>query len=349
MSIYAHIKRCLELSERDIALAVAEKRVAKALVDQLAKVSKPGDGAPKLLLLFAKIAASGVEWMDGALHLELVSDGDKTAVDVLSELGMGMRERVFPSFKMSVPLEEFARAVERVPHMIAPLSIVATSGTRLVLTASDEEVEDASSDEESSGAVPIADESMYTAEKRTSSRDKMQAVRGTSPKMGAGRKSSRPQMAATKPGTVPPPEPKVIASRSGKTLRPGAPPPAVPRGAPLVVPKAPSPPRGERAAAAASEPKRAVVARVPLNRIQVPRGSTGAPTPKSPPAPRRSSNPAGKRVSVKPAPLPSKGTRASKSPPPREPSVRPPKPKRGHATSEPPDEESIDTGWDDDK
>ena len=68
MSTYAHIKRCLELSDRDIASAVAERGTTKALLDQLAKVSRPGDGAPKLLLVFAKIASSEVDWIDGALR-----------------------------------------------------------------------------------------------------------------------------------------------------------------------------------------------------------------------------------------------------------------------------------------
>ena len=40
----------------------------------------------------------------------------------MSELGGGLRERVLPGFGLNVPLAEFTRAVERVPHMIAPLS-----------------------------------------------------------------------------------------------------------------------------------------------------------------------------------------------------------------------------------
>src|SRR4051812_5564164 len=114
MSLYTHIKRCLELSDRDIDTAIADRRLAKALLDHLAKISKPGDGAPKLLLVFAKMAAQPVDWVDGALRIDMVGDADVTVVEVLSELGLGMHERVFPSFRMSVPLEEFARAVERV-------------------------------------------------------------------------------------------------------------------------------------------------------------------------------------------------------------------------------------------
>jgi len=335
MSIYAHIKRCLELSDRDITSAIADRRLAKALLDQLAKVSKPSDGAPKLLLMFAKIAAQQVDWIDGALRVELVGDGEVTTVEVLTELGLGMHERVFPSFKMAVPLEEFARAVERVPHMIEPLSIATSSASRLVLTATEGEEEEESENDSPSANVPIADESMYAGEKRTASKDKMAAVS----------------------------VPKVIASRSGKTLRPAPPQPSAPRAAPVVVPRAPALPRAEQKAAeqaAASEPKRSIVARVPLARIQVPRSSAGgsrppppkaASAPKAPPAPKRPSKPPAKRASMKPPPS-SRGGRPSKMPPPKAPSIRPPrsvppKSKRGHAVSEPPDEESIDTGWDD--
>jgi hypothetical protein len=366
MSIYANIKRCLELSDRDITSAIADRRLAKALLDQLAKVSKPGDGAPKLLLMFAKIAAQQVDWIDGALRVELVADGETTVVEVLTELGLGMHERVFPSFKMNVPLEEFARAVERVPHMIEPLSIGASSEKRLVLTASEEREEEESEDDSSSGNVAIADESMYAAEKRTASKDKMPAVHASSaPKMRAAKKPSKPEMAEMAAAAL---VPKVIASRSGKTLRPEAPKPSAPRGAPIVVPRAPALPRAEQRAVdhAASEPKRSVVARVPLHRIQVPRSAASgsrpppprAPNPPKapPPTPKHPSKPPAKRASMKPPPS-SRGGRASKIPPPRAPSGRPPrsvapkgaapKSKRGTSMSEPPDEESIDTGWDD--
>lgn len=49
-----------------------------------------------------------------------------------------MRERVLPSFSMSVPLVEFTRAVERVPHMIEPLTTKAASPRRVVFSATEE-------------------------------------------------------------------------------------------------------------------------------------------------------------------------------------------------------------------
>jgi hypothetical protein len=359
MSNYAHIKRCLELSERDIVSAVEDRRTAKALLDQLARVSRPGDGAPKLLLLFARLATSEVEWIDGALRVEMMGDSDVTVVEVLAELGLGMRERVFPSLKMNVPLDEFARAVERVPHMVAPLKLATATSRRLVLTAAQED--DAEEEAIPREAVSIADESLYVER--------------------SPRASSRP---------------KSIPARRGKTLEPAPrtaglpvaamstrPDPMSPNGgvrlASVAVPKAPALPRTEENSPLGTK---AIVARVPLTRIQVPRGSRPPAMESSTSHARPSKHP--KRASLKPAPkgqskAPSKHTskappkhtskappKHSKAPPkhskapPKHTSKAPPerhskapspsKPARSRAPSalsEPPDEEGIDLGWDD--
>ncbi|HEY2516916.1 MAG TPA: hypothetical protein VGI39_38860, partial [Polyangiaceae bacterium] len=176
MSMYSHIKRCLELSDKDIESAVGDRRLAKALLDQLSKVSRPGDGGPKLLLVLAKMAAEGSEWIDGDVRVEMLADADTTLVEVLSELGLGMHERVFPAFKMNVPLDEFARAVERVPHMVAPLAIATKSPRRLVLSAASMADEDAEGED---AGVSIGDDSLYGAPGRRVSRDKPGPVEGT--------------------------------------------------------------------------------------------------------------------------------------------------------------------------
>jgi hypothetical protein len=380
MSIYAHIKRCLELSERDIVSAVADRRTAKALLDQLAKVSRPGDGAPKLLLVFARLASSEVEWIDGALRVEMVGDADATVVEVLCELGLGMRERVFPSFKMNVPLDEFARAVERVPHMVAPLAIGAATSRRLILTAAeDEEQEEAAPPP----AVSIGDDSLYV---RRSSKDKIAAVKDPRTRIEPRAASSgKVQQVRKAKSEIPAERAKSVPARSGKTLRPAPPPADGPakahstrpdpwpsntgassgagHGAAARVPAVPKPPALPRTDASTPTPpppagSRAVVARVPLTRIQVPRGSrppaAAAASDKTASHARPSKHP--KRPSLKPAAkghskapgkTPSKPPeRRSKAPPPR--SV-PPKSARSRAPaalSEPPDEEGIDMGWD---
>ncbi len=324
--------------------------MAKALLDQLAQVSRPGDGGPKLLLVFARLASSEIDWIDGALRVEMIGDTDVTVVEVLSELGLGMRERVFPSFKMSVPLDEFARAVERLPHMVAPLTISSATARRLVLTATVDEEED-------EAPVAIADDSLYT---RRGPKEKVTAASepGISPlpnarpsvKARVGRKSSRPAPEEVKPAAVHP--------RSGKTLRPAPPPAPSPEPSmppPPAFPKAPAVPRTDtRHLAPAAPGNRAVVAKVPLTRIRVPRGSR-------PPAVAAIEKPADRvaAASAKPPKTPSvkaPAKRASK-PPERRAASSPPArsvaPKRGASRrapavmSEPPDEEGIDMGWED--
>jgi hypothetical protein len=134
---YDHIKRCLQLAEKDMLEAVASREDCKALIVHLSSISKPSDGGPKLLVLFARMATSVCDWLEGDLRIEIVGDGDVSVVELMTELGGGMRERVFSAFPMNVPLTEFARAVERVPHMIEPLRIQLKTPRRLVFVVTD--------------------------------------------------------------------------------------------------------------------------------------------------------------------------------------------------------------------
>jgi hypothetical protein len=132
-----YVKRCLQIGEREVAQAAESREDCRALVDHMAAISKPNDGAPKLLLVFARLATTACDWLEGDLRVELVGDGDVSVIEVMSDLGAGMRERVLPSFAMNVPLREFIRAVERVPHMIAPLTTREKTARRVVFTASE--------------------------------------------------------------------------------------------------------------------------------------------------------------------------------------------------------------------
>jgi hypothetical protein len=134
----AHIKRCLDIAEKDILAAMESRENCRDLLDHVARIALPNQGAPKLLLVLARMATSACDWVDGELRIEMVGDGEVTVVELMSELGGGMRERVLPSFSMQVPIAEFTRAVERVPHMIEPLTTKAASPRRVVFTASEE-------------------------------------------------------------------------------------------------------------------------------------------------------------------------------------------------------------------
>jgi hypothetical protein len=133
--MFSHIERCLDLQERDIALAIASGDSTRALLARLASLSAPDTGCAKVLLLFARMATNACTWLDGDLVIELVAKGDATSVEAVTDLGGGLRERALPVSTMRAPLSEFTRAIDRVPHMIAPLSIRAKSPNRIVLAA----------------------------------------------------------------------------------------------------------------------------------------------------------------------------------------------------------------------
>src|ERR1700722_2069736 len=101
---YDDLNRCFELTDRMVAEAVPSKKETKALLDRLATIAKPNEGAPKILLVFARMATTSCEWLDGDLRVELVGDGDVAVIEVMTELGGGLRERALPSFVVNVPV-----------------------------------------------------------------------------------------------------------------------------------------------------------------------------------------------------------------------------------------------------
>lgn len=132
---FTHLARCFDVGEADVAEAVSSRDAARSLLAHLGARSAPNTGVAKVLLVFARMATTACDWLDGDLHIELVGDDENTVVEALTELGGGLRERVFPPTSFHAPLAEFLRAIERVPHLIAPLAIRAKSARRISLAA----------------------------------------------------------------------------------------------------------------------------------------------------------------------------------------------------------------------
>lgn len=133
---FAHLVRCLDVREKDVADAVLSREKTRALVLHLAGCSAPNTGVAKVLLVFARMATTACDWIDGDLLVELVGDDEVTVVEVLTELGGGLRERLFAPTAFRAPLAEFTRAIERVPHLVAPLASRSASVRRISLSAS---------------------------------------------------------------------------------------------------------------------------------------------------------------------------------------------------------------------
>jgi hypothetical protein len=134
---FAHIARCMDLRDHDVNVAIGSREATIALLTHLGAVCAPNTGAAKALLVFARMATSACSWIDGDLCIELLGDGGATVVETATQLGGGMRERLLPPMRFHAPVGEFARAIERVPHMVAPLFIRARSSQGISLSASD--------------------------------------------------------------------------------------------------------------------------------------------------------------------------------------------------------------------
>jgi hypothetical protein len=128
--------RCIQVSKAEIIEASRSHDRCRALLEHLSSISRPKDGGPLVLLLFARLGTVAGGWLDGTLRVELTAEGEGTVVDVLVTLGFDMAERVFPRFRFAVPLGEFEGAIARVPEIIRPL-MLGTGGGSITLSATD--------------------------------------------------------------------------------------------------------------------------------------------------------------------------------------------------------------------
>ena len=133
--VFGLIGLCLELQEVHIAHAMVGREETKDLLDRLARVSAPNTGVAKVLLVYARLATTACEWIDGDLAIDLVDDRGGTRIEASTELGGGLRERLLAPLRFEAPLAEFSRAITRVPHMIAPLEVCALTPGRIRLSA----------------------------------------------------------------------------------------------------------------------------------------------------------------------------------------------------------------------
>ncbi len=158
MPDYAHIKRCFDVTNDDIAAAVESREETLALLRHLAAVSQPDTGAPKVVLVFARMATTACEWLDGTLRVDLKAVGSKTQVDVTSELGGGLLERVFPTLRLDVEIGELSRTIGRAEQRILPLRVLASTATHIVLGATEAERRSTMPPQ---GGVRIADDHLF--------------------------------------------------------------------------------------------------------------------------------------------------------------------------------------------
>ncbi len=133
MKTYEHIVQCIDLQEEDIQGAIVSRDETWRLLQHLARVSAPMTGAPKALLLISRIGTTACDWLEGDLVIEIVGDEDACVVEIMTELGAGMRERTFPSLGFLASRAEFETSIERFPAVIHPLEVTNRERRRITL------------------------------------------------------------------------------------------------------------------------------------------------------------------------------------------------------------------------
>jgi hypothetical protein len=95
------------------------------LLDHMAKIARPAQGAVKILLVLARVANR--DWVDGALEVRVEADGSATRIELLVDDGLSL-VRIRKPLHMDVPYDEFRAAIERKPGVILPLAPAGAPG-----------------------------------------------------------------------------------------------------------------------------------------------------------------------------------------------------------------------------
>lgn len=130
--------RCIDVTPTQVAKALESSASMGALLRHMAKIARPGEGAPKILVPIARMASNECIWIDeGGLTAEITPVEGKTVILVAVDLGLGMRELLFPRLHLGVPYEEFTRVLENAPQLVYPMKCRRTKKS-ILLTCAEE-------------------------------------------------------------------------------------------------------------------------------------------------------------------------------------------------------------------
>lgn len=131
---------CFEVGDEQIERALApasslddalpRERVF-ALLDRMAEVAKPRQGATRILPVLARLASC--DWLEGDLEIRIGATEEGTTVDLLVNDGV-LLSRLRPSLSLAVPFEELEVGVGRLGAAISPLALAEhEAGKRMAL------------------------------------------------------------------------------------------------------------------------------------------------------------------------------------------------------------------------
>jgi hypothetical protein len=129
----------------------------RALLLRMYQVAEPNRGAPRILLVLARLARC--PWLEGLLVVRLRAEGDGTRIDLLEDDGISS-ERFCPATTLRVPFREFSRAVQLRADLLVPLIAEDPEAPLLVLRASSRPLVESASD------LQVADRSLLRPERQ---------------------------------------------------------------------------------------------------------------------------------------------------------------------------------------
>jgi hypothetical protein len=96
-----------------------------ALLDHMAAIALPRRGAARILSVVARVSAC--DWIEGALEVRVVPDGDETLVELVVDDGLSVSKLRDP-LRLAVPYAELRKVITQRPEMLAPLAPTAAPG-----------------------------------------------------------------------------------------------------------------------------------------------------------------------------------------------------------------------------
>ncbi len=111
-----HIRDALSAAKSFSEPSPREKSLA--LLGRMVAIAKPRTGAPRMLVLLARMAKR--DWIEGDLIVRLIGDTELSVLELFADDGVS-RERIAGPLRIDVPLAEFADAVVTSPAQFVPL------------------------------------------------------------------------------------------------------------------------------------------------------------------------------------------------------------------------------------
>lgn len=133
------IATCLDVTDdhiRDVLSAAKSlsepgpRERSLALLRRMVAIAQPGTGAPRMLVLLARMAKR--DWIEGDLIVRLIGDTELSVLELLVDDGAS-RERIAGPLRIDVPLGELVDAVDKNAAQFLPLVASDRTDRRLEL------------------------------------------------------------------------------------------------------------------------------------------------------------------------------------------------------------------------